>query len=207
MRERFSREELMNLLRELKNIKPISLPEEIVYNKKLLMKSIWRYYKEGDIEATKMLFKEDIKQSLVLAGYLNVSSKDIWNTIEHIFKTKGVEYSGNEDALDNFKGAEKLIGVTPMQSLLNYKYKHLRSLESIVNGIESVEGTLSRLADDIAYSVLGIAMCIATERERKEDYSKKLAREFVKALKRTLKYEVDKKIPKLETLKTPYKRT
>lgn len=76
-----------------------------------------------------------------------------------IAKTKGKDYSGNEDCLDNFKRAAKNLGMTPFQIWAVYFSKHI---DSVMNAIKyhpeypqvESEPLRGRIKDIIVYSVL-----------------------------------------------------
>lgn len=75
--------------------------------------------------------------------------------LRHLNATKGVEYSGHEDVLSDFKEVAEQMGITPRQALMVYATKHWRAINSYVREgkvlSEAIEG---RIDDLILYSVL-----------------------------------------------------
>jgi len=79
--------------------------------------------------------------------------------IVEIDNTKGVEYSGNEDVLSDFKEVAAAVGVTPEQALLTYMTKHWRAINSYAQtGAVRSEPIQGRIHDLILYGLLFIAM-------------------------------------------------
>lgn len=82
-----------------------------------------------------------------------------------IQKTKGDEYSGNEDRLANFKRYSASLGLNPTTVLMIYMGKHWDSIMSFIKNLEktkdlaTLEKTLSepidgRLQDLVNYALL-----------------------------------------------------
>ena len=73
--------------------------------------------------------------------------------------SKGLSYSGTEDAFGNFKRCAKLSGTTPEQTWFTYFIKHFDSLCSYLreeyNDTEPIEG---RIIDLINYLMLFYGM-------------------------------------------------
>jgi hypothetical protein len=69
---------------------------------------------------------------------------------------KGIEYSGKEDRLNNFKKLAQLLGLTPIQILMVYLTKHLDSIYSYsrTGVVTSTETIQSRIADARNYLAL-----------------------------------------------------
>jgi hypothetical protein len=81
-----------------------------------------------------------------------------------LLETKGVEYSGSEDRLSNFKRGSALTGCTPLQVLFIYLSKHYDAFATYIRdeakGVdrvrsESIEG---RLDDIMNYCLLAKAL-------------------------------------------------
>ena len=76
-----------------------------------------------------------------------------------IQSSKGEAYSGNQDALDNFKRNAVKNGVSPLVVWNIYFSKHLDAIDSFVRGeykdTESIEG---RFMDAINYLELGYGL-------------------------------------------------
>ncbi len=85
--------------------------------------------------------------------------------IVEINRAKGHDYSGEEDALSNFKNEAKEIGITPEQVWSVYVSKHWSAVKTYVRegevASEPIEG---RLRDVILYSFLMMGL-IAEKRQ------------------------------------------
>lgn len=84
---------------------------------------------------------------------------DVWATVHHLNKTKGADYSGDEDVLANFKRNAKRLGLTKEQVLGVYMNKHLDAIDTYIRDgnikSEPIEG---RISDAIVYLLLLRAM-------------------------------------------------
>lgn len=74
--------------------------------------------------------------------------------------SKGEAYSGQKDALGNFKRGAKLTGSNPMQVWFIYFMKHVDAVASYVRGeykdTEAIDGRLADLANyiELAYGLV-----------------------------------------------------
>lgn len=72
---------------------------------------------------------------------------------------KGMEYSGNQDKVSNFKRVAEMVGLSPMQVWAIYFLKHVFSIMNYVStGKESSEGMEGRFDDAANYIDLGWAL-------------------------------------------------
>ena len=123
-----------------------------------------KYLKDPELEKEIInLALKDIQYAHILAVALGIKWDDILEFVQRAFETKGIEYSGEEDRLRNFKLVGDLLYTEPYRALLTYKIKHNCSLEFILHGGKSIEGTLGRLGDDVAYNMLLYIMIKAME--------------------------------------------
>lgn len=94
-------------------------------------------------------------------------------TIVMLNETKGVEYAGETDALDNFKRHARNLDLTPEQIWAVYASKHWDAILSFCRrGHElSTEGIEGRLHDVILYAFLLLGL--VKERRQQEEFQKK----------------------------------
>lgn len=79
----------------------------------------------------------------------------VYKDIVAINETKGKDYSGDEDALSNFKRAAERLGMTPLQVWGVYASKHWAAIESFIkNGAVESEPIEGRIDDAILYLFL-----------------------------------------------------
>lgn len=93
-----------------------------------------------------------------------------FNALRELNGTKGKEYSGDEDALRNFKEVARACGITPQQALMTYATKHWQAINSYVkNGRVYSEPIQGRLRDLVLYGLLMIALVEEEEQQAKKD--------------------------------------
>lgn len=79
----------------------------------------------------------------------------VYKDIVAINETKGKDYSGDEDALSNFKVLAQRLGMTPLQVWGVYALKHIAAIESYIkNGSVESEPIEGRIDDAILYLFL-----------------------------------------------------
>lgn len=75
--------------------------------------------------------------------------------IQHIFVTKGSDYAGDDDRLNNFKSIALRLGISPVKVAGVYLYKHLDAMETwFRTGKLKGEPIESKIVDIIAYLML-----------------------------------------------------
>jgi hypothetical protein len=85
---------------------------------------------------------------------------------KHLMVTKGKEYSGDSDALANFRRNGAALGLMNETVLLTYAGKHWDSIQSYVKvrqqgaNVQLSEPIVGRALDLINYMYLFIAMCV-----------------------------------------------
>ena len=87
---------------------------------------------------------------------------------DDLLRNKGREYAGKDDALGNFKAANKL-GVSPMQKLGIFLDKHVSSIYSYIANdgkTFSTETIESRIAD--ASNYLFLLRCLIREKQSQD---------------------------------------
>lgn len=96
-------------------------------------------------------------------------------TIKLLEKIKGGEYAGDDDRLENFRRNAKAIGV-PMEVIWRvYAGKHWDSITQYIKDIQAgkertrAEPMLGRFDDLAVYAILGKAIYIERERNKKRD--------------------------------------
>ena len=84
----------------------------------------------------------------------------------HINKTKGVEYAGEDDALDNFKRHAQELDLRPEQVWAVYASKHWDAIMSYVRrgGVLSDETIEGRIDDAILYLYLLLGLVVDGEK-------------------------------------------
>lgn len=92
-----------------------------------------------------------------------------YQQIKTINDTKGTDYAGNEDALNNFKINAATWDITPYQAWGCFAGKHWNAISSFVknNGQVESEPIESRLHDLILYSFLLLALIEEKQQEQK----------------------------------------
>jgi hypothetical protein len=82
--------------------------------------------------------------------------KQIFDEVLQMCVTKGQEYASNSDRFSNFKEVAKDIGINPVQVLMVFVTKHIRSIEQYVRTGKTLsnETTHSRIIDIITYMTL-----------------------------------------------------
>ena len=95
---------------------------------------------------------------------INLLMDKTFATIKHLSDNKGHEYSGDKDALSNFKRNGQMLGLDPLQIWAVYFSKHHDSLMTYIKEIpdeihrvltEPIEG---RIDDMITYLILAKAL-------------------------------------------------
>lgn len=86
-------------------------------------------------------------------------AKDLVEDCMNVMSSKGIEYSGKEDVLANFKNCAKALGLTPLQVLIVFMQKHYDSIISAVKAnpdcpIDGSEPFDSRLIDLVNYVIM-----------------------------------------------------
>lgn len=86
---------------------------------------------------------------------------DVWTAVHHLNKTKGSDYSGDEDVLANFKRLATKLELTKEQVLGVYMTKHLDAIDTYIReGNVKSEPIDGRINDAIVYLLLLHAMVI-----------------------------------------------
>jgi hypothetical protein len=95
----------------------------------------------------------------------------IFNEVAAMGASKGQEYASNYDRFSNFKEVAADIGVTPVQVLMVFVTKHIRSLEQYARSgkVFSDETTHSRIIDIITYMTLLAGLLIDLSEEKSEE--------------------------------------
>ena len=84
---------------------------------------------------------------------------DTWSAVHLLNKTKGSDYSGDEDALENFKRLATKLELTKEQVLGVYMTKHLDAIDTYIReGNVKSEPIDGRIDDAIVYLILLKAM-------------------------------------------------
>lgn len=96
-------------------------------------------------------------------------------TIKLLEKVKGGEYAGDDDRLENFRRNAKAIGV-PMEVIWRvYAGKHWDSITQYIKDIQTgkertrLEPMLGRFDDLAVYAILGKAIYLERERNKKRE--------------------------------------
>jgi len=91
---------------------------------------------------------------------------EIFDFCKNTFKSKGVDYSGEEDVISNFKRSAAKYGITPEQALGILMDKHNQAIERYIQGKELMgEPVENKILDNINY--LGLLLCIIKEKQNK----------------------------------------
>lgn len=89
----------------------------------------------------------------------NQLTEDTFDRIRKLNGTKGIEYSGHDDVLSDFKEVAAQLGVDPRVALMTYATKHWRAINSYCReGRVLSESIIGRIDDLILYSILLQAM-------------------------------------------------
>lgn len=83
----------------------------------------------------------------------------VWDSIHKLNRTKGRDYSGDEDVLENFKRNAERLGLTKEQVLGVYMNKHLDAIYTYIStGKVESEGIEGRIHDAVFYLILLLVM-------------------------------------------------
>jgi len=89
----------------------------------------------------------------------NALMEKTFDRLRELNSTKGVEYSGHEDVLSDFRDVARAIGISPEQALMTYATKHWRAINHYAQAgktlSEPIEG---RIHDLQLYMQLLLAM-------------------------------------------------
>ena len=101
----------------------------------------------------------------------NLLIEKTFEDIIHLSTSKGEEYSGNEDALANFKRNAERMGLDPLQVWFVYTAKHFDSVSTYIKDIankkvRNYSEPISGRADDLIVYFL-IFKALVQEREAK----------------------------------------
>ena len=90
---------------------------------------------------------------------------ELAQNLSHLTKTKGEEYTANDDQLANFRQSAAEAGVSMEQVWLVFFNKHFSAIRYYVknNRVESTESINSRIDDAILYLALLRAMVAESE--------------------------------------------
>lgn len=92
-----------------------------------------------------------------------------FDRIRELNSTKGVEYSGHDDVLSDFRVVADQVGITPEQALITYATKHWRAINAYVQtGEVKSEPIQGRILDEILYMLLLLAM--VEDKDENEDW-------------------------------------
>lgn len=72
-----------------------------------------------------------------------VALDHIWERINIIFDTKGIDYAGREDVLSNFKDEAEKLGLNKYQILMVYKNKHETAICNAIKDFSNDPGARS----------------------------------------------------------------
>ena len=82
-----------------------------------------------------------------------------FDRLRELNSTKGVEYSGHEDVLSDFREVARAIGISPEQALMTYATKHWRAINHYAQeGATLSEPIEGRIHDLQLYMQLLLAM-------------------------------------------------
>lgn len=88
-----------------------------------------------------------------------------YSEIAAINQVKGHDYSGDEDALSNFKRQAEALGLTPMQVLAVYFMKHVDAFMTYAKeGDVKSEPVEGRIHDIILYMFLALGLINDTQK-------------------------------------------
>lgn len=98
--------------------------------------------------------------------------QDLHTKILGMTKTKGVEYAGKVDRLNNFKAVGAKVGITPEVALGVFLDKHLRAIYHYIKTGETLsEDIEGRIVDAILY--LELLLGLHVERVNSDEFTRR----------------------------------